>query len=236
MTGSIRLFVPDCLSAGDAISLAPEQAHYLGNVMRQAAGASVLLFNGTDGEFLAKIESIKRDRCHVVPERQTRPQTVEPSLTLLFAPLKRDTTHLVVEKATELGVTRLLPVITERTNTQRLNIERLTAVAREAAEQCERLSVPEISEPQRLTDLLSRWNPAETLCAAIERSNAAPPRQHSGAQALLIGPEGGFTPGELDLLRRTPFVEAVGLGPRVLRAETAAIVGLALLQAATWNN
>ena len=236
MTGSIRLFVSDTLAPGHAFALAPEQAHYLGNVMRRSAGESVVLFNGRDGEWEARIDSLKRDRCQVIPARQTRPQQAEPPLSLVFAPLKRDTTHLVVEKATELGVTRLLPVLTDRTNTQRLNLERLTAIAREAAEQCERLSVPEIAEPQRLGDLLAHWNPAQTLHAAIERSNAATPTFRPGPMALLIGPEGGFTKPELDLLRRTPFVESVGLGPRVLRAETAAIVGLALLQAATWTN
>ena len=127
-------------------------------------------------------------------------------------------------------------MFTERTNTQRLNLDRLSTIAREAAEQCERLSVPEIAEPVQLYALLSTWNINETLHAAIERSGAATPAATLGPKALLIGPEGGFTKPELDLLHRTPFVTPVGLGPRVLRAETAAIVGLALLQAATWNS
>ncbi|MDR3523930.1 MAG: 16S rRNA (uracil(1498)-N(3))-methyltransferase [Acetobacteraceae bacterium] len=236
MTGSIRLFVADRLSQGTGFMLAPEQAHYLGNVMRQGVGDHVCLFNGQDGEWLARIDSIRKDRCLVLPERQTRPQQGEPPLTLVFAPLKRDNTHLVVEKATELGATRLLPVFTERTNTQRLNLDRLSAIAREAAEQCERLSVPDIAEPMPLYSLLSNWNSNETLHTAIERSGAATPVSALGPRALLIGPEGGFTKPELDLLHRTPFVRPVGLGPRVLRAETAAIVGLALLQAATWNS
>ena len=235
MTGSIRLFVSEPLANGRSFMLEADQAHYLGNVMRRGVGDSVSLFNGQDGEWSARIESIRKDRCLVVPERQSRAQTGEQPLTLVFAPLKRDTTHLVVEKATELGATRLLPVLTERTNTQRLNLERLMAIAREAAEQCERLSVPEIADPQPLYSLLAAWNPAEILHAAIERSHAGLPEGGPGPMALLIGPEGGFTPAELELLRRSPFVRAAGLGPRVLRAETAAIVGLALLQAATWT-
>jgi 16S rRNA (uracil1498-N3)-methyltransferase len=235
MTGSIRLFVSHPLAAGQGFMLEADQAHYLGNVMRRAAGDTVCLFNGVDGEWSARIETIRKDRCLVVPERQSRAQAAEQQITLVFAPLKRDATHLVVEKATELGATRLLPVLTERTNTQRLNLDRLTAIAREAAEQCERLSVPEIAEPQPLYALLAGWNPAEILHAAIERSGAALPQAAPGPLALLIGPEGGFTPSELELLRRTAFVRAAGLGPRVLRAETAAIVGLALLQSATWT-
>jgi 16S rRNA (uracil1498-N3)-methyltransferase len=235
MTGSIRLFVTEPLIADQSFMLEADQAHYLGNVMRRGAGDTVALFNGRDGEFDARIETIRKDRCLVVPQRQTRAQTAERPIALLFAPLKRDATHLVVEKATELGATRLLPVLTERTNAQRINLERLTAITREAAEQCERLSVPEIADPQQLSSVLAAWNPTEILNAAIERGNAAPPEAGPGPLALLVGPEGGFTSSELELLRRSPFVRAAGLGPRILRAETAAIVGLALLQAATWT-
>jgi 16S rRNA (uracil1498-N3)-methyltransferase len=216
--------------------LEPEQAHYLGNVMRQAVGDFVLLFNGQDGEWRCRIETLRKDRGVVVPARQTRKQLADAPLVLVFAPLKRDTTNLVIEKATELGVTRIQPVFTERSNTLRLNLDRFSAIAREAAEQCERLSVPEICGPVPLYSLLETWNPAEKLHAAIERSGANPPAQTTTGTALLVGPEGGFSPTELDVMRRTPFVEAVGLGPRILRAETACIVGLALLQAAKWDN
>jgi 16S rRNA (uracil1498-N3)-methyltransferase len=232
MTGSIRLFTSHPLRQGAGFMLEPGQAHYLGQVMRQNAGDFVSLFNGQDGEFLARIEAIRKDRCSVIPERQTRAQQADEPLTLVFAPLKRDTTNLVVEKATELGATCLQPVFTERSNTLRLNLDRFATIAREAAEQCERLGVPEIRPPLSLYALLEAWNPAEKLYAAIERSNAPPPLHRPARAALLVGPEGGFTPTELDVLRRTPFVEAVGLGPRILRAETACIVGLALLQAA----
>ncbi len=236
MTGSIRVFTPQSLTIGTSLMLEPEQAHYLGNVMRQAAGDHVLLFNGIDGEWRARIDAIRKDRCTIVVEKQTRKQTAEPALTLVFAPLKRDTTNLVIEKATELGATVLQPVFTERSNTLRLNLDRFVAIAREAAEQCERLSVPEIRPPQPLYSLLNTWDPAQTLHAAIERSGSSPPSRLVAGSALLVGPEGGFTQAELDVMRRTPFVESVGLGPRILRAETACIVGLALLQAASWDN
>jgi 16S rRNA (uracil1498-N3)-methyltransferase len=231
MTGSIRLFVSDALHQGAAVAPSAAQAHYLGSVMRRAAGDAVLLFNGRDGEFLARITAIRRDRAELVVERQRRAQAPEADLWLAFAVLKRDATDLVVQKATELGVSRLLPVFTERTNAGRVNLDRLQAIATEAAEQCERLTVPEIAAPARLAALLVDWPAARPLYAAIERQAApAIPPTH-GPCAFLVGPEGGFAPGEVELLRRHPFLQAVHLGPRILRAETAAIVGLTLLQA-----
>jgi len=232
MTGSIRLFVVSPLAAGTLVAASPEQAHYLGSVMRRQAGEHVLLFNGTDGEWRCELTAIRKDRAQFIVLEQTRPQAPEPELTLVFAPVKRDATDLIIEKATELGVSRIAPVFTERTNTARLNLDRLTAIAREAAEQCERLTVPVIDEPMRLFDRLGIWPAELRLSAAIERSNAAPPLPAPGPAALLIGPEGGFTRAELDALRRLAFVEPIGLGPRILRAETAVIVGLALLQLA----
>lgn len=232
MTGSIRLFTTFPLHDGATVAATPDQAHYLGSVMRQSVGASVLLFNGADGEWRGHIDHIRKDRAVFVLETLTRVQEKSPPLTLLFAPLKRDTTNMVIEKATELGVTRLQPVFTDRTNAGRLNLDRFEAIAREAAEQCERLDVPVIAPPTRLMDALASWPVDRVLFAAIERSNAAPPAFRPAQAALLIGPEGGFTQGELDVLRRLTFVEPIGLGPRVLRAETAAIAGLALLQMA----
>lgn len=232
MTGSIRLFTPEPLQAGASIPALPDQAHYLGSVMRRAAGDKVLLFNGRDGEWEASIEAIRRDRASFAIEVQTRPQAPEDELTLIFAPLKRDTTNMVIEKATELGVTHIQPVFTERTNAGRLNLDRFAAIAREASEQCERLAVPVISEPMRLFDLLGSWPSDRVLSVAIERGNAGTPTHRAFPIALLVGPEGGFSPQELDAMHRLPFVQPIGLGPRILRAETAVIVGLALLQAA----
>lgn len=232
MTGSIRLFTAAPLNAGATPSATPEQAHYLGSVMRRGVGDPVLLFNGADGEWAGTIAAIKRDRASFALTHQTRVQAAEPELTLVFAPLKRDTTNLVIEKATELGATAIQPVFTDRTNAGRLNLERFAAIATEAAEQCERLSLPEIRPPVRFLDLLGSWPSDRVLSAAIERSNAPGPAIRHSPSALLVGPEGGFTPLELDALGHLPFVEPIGLGPRVLRAETAVIVGLALLQAA----
>lgn len=230
MTGSIRLFVQHRLHHAAEFAVSAGQAHYLGSVMRSRVGDTVAVFNGTDGEWRAELVALRKDRATLRLVTQTRSQEAEPDLVLVFAPVKRDATDLIVEKATELGASRIAPVFTERTNTGRLNLERLGGIATEAAEQCERLTVPVIDAPVRLFDLLSAWPRPRVLNAAIERSGAGPPRQMTGPRALLVGPEGGFTVAELDALARSTFVEPIGLGPRILRAETAVIVGLALLQ------
>ena len=228
---SIRLFTDAPLAPGEEIAATPAQAHYLGNVMRRAAGDALRLFNGRDGEFRARIAAIRKDRASFQVETQLRPQAPEPDLWLVFAPLKRDATDMLVQKATELGASALLPVTTERTNTDRVNLARLAAIAMEAAEQSERLTVPALHPPRRLPDLLADWPAGRKLVAAIERAEAPPPPRGLPCAALLIGPEGGFSPNELDLLRSRPFLVPASLGPRVLRAETAAIAGLALLLA-----
>jgi 16S rRNA (uracil1498-N3)-methyltransferase len=233
MTSSIRLYVDAPLHDGAEPDATPAQAHYLASVMRRGVGDELRLFNGIDGKFIARIDSLRRDRARFAVERQLRPQTAGADLWLLFAPLKRDATDLVVQKATELGVAAILPVFTERTNSARLNETRLIAIATEAAEQCERLTVPRIDAPRRLADLLAEWRAERRLVVAMERINAGPIRAEPGPAALLIGPEGGFTPVELDALQRHPFVLPATLGSLILRAETAAIVGLALLQAPT---
>jgi 16S rRNA (uracil1498-N3)-methyltransferase len=232
MPGSIRLHVAAALAEGASITATPAQAHYLGTVMRRGAGDEILLFNGRDGEFSARIETIARGLATLCVRRQARAQQAEPDLWLAFALLKRDATDLVVQKATELGAAELHPLITTRGNTHRINAERLTAIAVEAAEQSERLTVPILRPPQPLAALLANWPKDRRLFAAVERSTA--PRMPSPREprALLVGPEGGFAPSELDLLRAHAFVTLVSLGPRVLRAETACIAGLALLQAA----
>jgi 16S rRNA (uracil1498-N3)-methyltransferase len=228
-----RLWVVSPLFPGAEVPLDREQAHYLGNVMRLAVGAAVVVFNGQDGEWSGMLAEIRRDRAVVILERQTRPQVAEPDLWLLFAPLKRDATDLVVQKATELGVSAIKPVFSARTNTGRVNLERLSAIAREAAEQSERLTVPEIFAPQPLLDVLGAWPAERVLAAAIERG--FPVALPHDAGALLVGPEGGFAPAELDALRTARFVSPICLGPRVLRAETAVIAGLALLQGGRWS-
>ncbi len=231
MTGSIRLFVDAPLHAGAAIVATPAQARYLGRVMRRAAGDVVLLFNGSEGEWQARIGRLTRDAATFEVRLRTRAQPIEPDPWLLFAPLRRDLTELVVQKATELGAALIQPVLTARTNPGRVNLERLALIATEAAEQCERLTAPRIAAPRRLGDVLADWPQGRALVLAAERSGAPPVPGLTTPAALLVGPEGGFAPAELDAMRATPFVVLASLGPRILRAETAAIVGLALLQA-----
>ncbi|MBN8873256.1 MAG: 16S rRNA (uracil(1498)-N(3))-methyltransferase [Rhodospirillales bacterium] len=231
MSTDPRLFVDAPLAAGATLPLAPAQAHYLGTVLRRAPGSALHLFNGRDGEWLARLASLKRDRADAVVERQTRPQQGDTDLWLAFALLKRDATDLVVQKATELGAAVLLPVITARTNAHRVNEDRLRAIAIEAAEQCERLTLPELRPPQTLAAVLADWPADRPLFAALERSPAAAPLRPHARAGLLVGPEGGFAPAELDALRSHPIVTPVQIGPRVLRAETACLAGLALLQA-----
>lgn len=229
---SIRLFVDFPLSEGAEIAATPAQAHYLGNVMRRAAGEPLRLFNGRDGEWHGEIISIRRDRAIFRLIAKLRPQAPEKDLWLLFAPVKRDATDLIVQKATELGVSAVLPVLTERTQSDRVNLDRLRAIAMAAAEQCERLTLPAIHAPERLTDCLSRWQ-GRKLFVAMERSAAPLPSFEINA-ALLVGPEGGFSAAELAWLGHLPFVIPASLGPLVLRAETAAIAGLVLLGAARY--
>ncbi len=231
MSGSIRLFVDAPLAAGAEVAASQGQAHYLGIVMRRAPGEAVRVFNGSGGEWLARIAALRRDRATLVIERQLRPQAAESDLWLVFALLKRDATDLLAQKATELGASALLPVLSERTNATRVNEARLAAIATEAAEQSERLTVPRIHPPRRLADLLASWPAGRTLFAAVERRPGPAIPFADGPAGLLVGPEGGFTHTELDALGRHKSVAAVSLGPRVLRAETAAIAGLVLLQA-----
>jgi len=234
--GLIRLFVTSALATGAIVELGQEQAHYLKNVMRLGEGEAVALFNGGDGEFRARIESFGKRAASLTVGEQIRAQTPEPDLWLVFAPLKRARIDYLVEKATELGASALIPVITRHTHVERLNLERLRTHAIEAAEQSERLTVPRLAEPRALDDVLAAWDASRRIMLCDE-SGTAPPasialaNQSAVSWAVLIGPEGGFAETELDALRKLPFVSPVSLGPRILRADTAALAGLAVLQA-----
>ena len=230
MPGSIRLFVREALCAGAEIAVTPARAHYLRDVMRRGPGDAVHVFDGASGEWRARIATVARDRATLIVGECLREQEPEPELWLVFAALKRDATDWVVQKATELGVSALLPVTTAHTVAGRINLDRVEAIAVEAAEQCERLTVPAIHPLQRLDALLERW-PDRVLHAALEREAAPAPAPGNGPAALLIGPEGGWSDVERRTLRSKAFIRPVSLGPRVLRAETAAVAGLALLQA-----
>ncbi len=230
-----RLYVTDALAAGATLTLDDRAAHYLRTVLRLDVGADVALFNGRDGEWRARISAAAKRATTVALMAQTRPQTQEPDVWLLFAPVKRARIDLIVEKATELGVTRLLPVLTRRTIVTRVNVARLAATAIEAAEQCERLSVPAVDDPAPLDAVLARWPAGRRLLVGDEGGGGVPLRGAASAVgaapwALLVGPEGGFEPGELDALRQFQFVTRVGLGPRVLRADTAVTAALAVVQ------
>jgi 16S rRNA (uracil1498-N3)-methyltransferase len=231
MRGSIRLFLSVPLAPGETPLLEAPQAHYLGAVMRRRAGDEVVVFNGRDGEFLARIAALSAKGGRLALERPLRPQSPEPGPWLAFALIKRAACELLVQKATELGAERLLPFRAERSVAGSANPIRLAAIVTEAAEQSERLTRPGIAASTTLADLLAAWPPARPLFAAIERRAAPPLRPSAGPSGLLVGPEGGFTDRELDLLARSPFVRPASLGPRILRAETAAIAGLALLGA-----
>ncbi len=231
-----RLFVDAALVAGEVLELSADQTHYLKSVMRLDPADRIALFNGRDGEFAARIERFARHAATVTIETQTRPQDAPCDLWLLFAPIKRARIDFLVEKATELGASALYPVMTRHTMVERVNLDRLLANAIEAAEQSERLSVPTIHAPQDLARLLASWDSSRQLMLCDE-SGTAPPAAAAlasrarGPWAVLVGPEGGFAEDELDALRKLPFVCPVSLGPRVLRADTAAIAGLAVLQA-----
>lgn len=232
-----RLFVPDDLAAGRPLTLSPGQAHHLRSVLRLTPGAEVAAFNGRDGEWRGRLSELAKGRAVLEPLGRVRAPAAEPDLWLCFAPIKQARIDLIAEKATELGVSRLQPVLTRHTNVARVNVDRLRANAVEAAEQCARLSVPEVAEPVALARLLQDWPPQRPLLACVEAGHANPltavaAELDAVAVAFLIGPEGGFAPAELDALADLPFCRMVGLGPRILRAETAAIAALACWQAA----
>ena len=232
----IRLYVGDhaLLARGDAITLNKDQSHYLVNVMRQKEGAVLLLFNGRDGEWQAKLTQAHKRAAILTLEDRRRDQTSLPDIWLLFAPVKKSRTDFIVEKATELGVAQLQPVLTTRTITSRVNQERLQATAIEAVEQCGGLTIPQVHGPEKLSDLLAGWPEDRALYFCDEALDAPPLKDVASAKpaALLIGPEGGFSEDERQQIKALPQAKAVTLGPRILRAETAALAALTIWQSA----
>lgn len=242
---STRLFVRAPLGAGASIALDKGQVNYLVNVLRLGDADAVLVFNGRDGEWRARLFATGRKVWHLEVVEQTRPQPAAPDLHYIFAPLKQARLDYMVQKAVEMGAGRLRPVLTHHTQVARVNRSRMEANAIEAAEQCAILTVPVIDEPMRLIDLVAGWPRAEKgrriiFCdEADERSDpVAILAPLAPAVAVLIGPEGGFSEEERALLRKSSFVTAVPLGPRILRADTAAVAALALVQAVLgdWQN
>ena len=222
-----RLFVRAPLGKGGSVELDAKQANYLGNVMRLGAGEHVLLFDGASGEWIARIAEAGRKRITLAVEDRTREPETVPDLWLAFAPVKRAQTDWLVEKATELGVVRFIPVITQRTIVERVKLERLEAIAIEAAEQCNRTSVPALVEPQAINAFLKSRDPHRPVYFADEDGGASAVAAFKpGPATILTGPEGGFTGQERSAIRAAPNVIPISLGPRILRAETAALAAV----------
>lgn len=247
MSTDPRLYVTQDLKSGQAVALPKEDTHYLVNVMRRSEGDTVRLFNGRDGEWRARLVEASRKAAILDPVEQTREQTGVPDIWLLFAPVKRQKTDLIVEKATELGVARIAPVTTARTQSDRIKPERFALIAKEAAEQTERLDLPEIARLEKLDRVLDGWESSRALIFCDEagdetdqpwggaRGRGRPMTEalagrEAGPAAVLIGPEGGFSEAERQRLRDHDAVIPVTLGPRILRAETAAVAALVLWQ------
>lgn len=230
----IRLFVTDALASGAQVAPSPDQARYLTTVMRLGVGDELALFNGCDGEWRARVAEVSKRGCSLEVVEQTRAQAEGPDLDLVVALVKRARLETIVEKAAELGARRVRLVVTRRTNADHTNVGRLQAIATEAAEQTGRLDVPQVLEPVKLEKLLDGWKAGRRLMFCDEGGEAKPvldALDGEGPWAVLIGPEGGFAPEERERLRGEPFVTAVSLGPRILRADTAAISALTLWQA-----
>ncbi|NEY90831.1 16S rRNA (uracil(1498)-N(3))-methyltransferase [Tabrizicola oligotrophica] len=229
----VRLFVDQPLGAGQAVALGPEAANYLFNVMRLGKGAGVALFNGRDGEWRAEVAEAGKRQGIAVCQDRTAPQVMPPDLWLIFAPVKKERTAFIVEKAVELGVARLMPVATRHMNSERWRVDKQTAHAVEAAEQCGATFVPEVADLQPLDRVLAAWPGERALYWADEtlaQGAATPSGFVTGPAAILIGPEGGFSEDEKARLRALPFVRPLALGPRILRAETAALAAVVLWQ------
>jgi 16S rRNA (uracil1498-N3)-methyltransferase len=231
----IRLFVADDLAEG-AVTLTGDQAHYLSHVMRLRQGDTLALFNGRDGEWTARVEGVSKREVSLAVESRSRPQDAGPDLDLVVALVKRARLETIVEKAAELGARRVRLASTERTNADHTNVARLAAIAVEASEQTGRLDVPEVGAPERLDRMLEAWPPDRRLMFCDETGDAAPALTALAGAAeapwsILIGPEGGFSPGERARIRALPQARPVSLGPRILRADTAAISALTLWQA-----
>jgi 16S rRNA (uracil1498-N3)-methyltransferase len=231
-----RLFVEADLCAGRTVACSAEQASYLRNVLRLEAGEAVLVFNGRDGEWRAELGHAGKRGVALAVKAKVREQEGGPDIDYLFAPLKRARLDYMVQKATEMGAARLRPVLTRRTVAERVNLERMRANAVEAAEQCGILRIPDVRAAEKLEKAIADWDPGRALVFCDEGVQETCPlsslaRVAPGPLGLLVGPEGGFDEGERELLASKPFVVRISLGPRILRADTAAVAALALVNA-----
>jgi 16S rRNA (uracil1498-N3)-methyltransferase len=233
---SERLFVDSDLGSGRRVELSPPQAHYLTAVLRLKLGARLLVFNGRDGEWVATLAETHKRGASLSIDSATRTQEYGPDLDYLFAPLKRSRLDYMVQKATEMGVAALRPVVTERTIAERVNSDRMRANVVEAAEQCGILRVPKVEAPVKLDDILQGWDATRRIVYCDEQDQRTDPiaalsQLAPGPLAVLVGPEGGFSSRERERLLAEDFVVPVSLGPRIMRADTAAVALLALVNA-----
>lgn len=243
MAKNFRLYTSDELITGKTINLTEEQTHYLKNVVKYTSGETLSCFDNKNGEFLCKINEIGKKHITITVLSKTKEFSLCPDIWLLFAPLKKDKTDFVIEKATELGCRKIIPTLTRYTITNNIKTERYIAQSIEAAEQCRRLDLPEIAIPQKLEDVLNNWDSSRTLYFMDETLQSRPfiellSGKTINSAAILIGPEGGFSPEELALLRNSPFAEGATLGPRILRAETTVAAALSCWQMTVgdWRN
>ncbi len=235
MSGNVRLYVEHSLGAGQSVTLSREQAHYLFGVMRKGVGTKVSLFNGQDGEWQAEVVEAGKRVGILTCRVQTRPVQMPPDLWLMFAPIKKARTDFIVEKAAEMGARRIVPVMTEFTNAGRIQRDRLQAHAIEAAEQCGGTFVPHVAEAIKFGALLDHWDVGRGIMfcdEALAGGSSSLPAVLAAPAAILIGPEGGFSPAERKRLGGLEAAQAVSLGPRILRADTAAVAALTLWQQA----
>ena len=229
----IRLFVDHTLGEAQSVPLNKDQAHYIFSVMRKSIGETILIFDGNNGEWEASIEEISKKSGVLFCIKQTKPQIMPPDLWLFFSPLKKVRTDFIVEKATELGVAKIIPVQTEHTNADRVNLSRLSAHAIEAAEQCGGTYIPKIEELQKINEVLENFPPDRRLLFCDEKLQASEVNLENlkkGKWAILVGPEGGFSEIERNYLKGLKFTFSISLGPRILRADTAAVTAISLWQ------
>ena len=231
----IRLYFPGKLSLKSPVKLENKQVHYLINVMRKKIDDSILVFNSVNGEFLAKISEIYKNTIIIDIIKKVRDVKIENDIWLLFAPVKKSPTEYIVQKATELGVSKIIPIITERTITKNLNLNRMQDIAIESSEQCDRITIPEICAVKKLKDLILNWDNDRIIffCDETIRNNDVVKKDFQNLStksfgAILVGPEGGFSANETNYLREKKFIRPIDLGPRILRSDTAVIAALSL--------
>ncbi len=231
---SERLYVDAPLETGVSILCTRDQRNYLCNVLRLKTGDQILVFNGRDGEWRTSLSEVAKRTCTLTAIEKVRQQHDGPPITYLFAPLKRARLDYMVQKAVEMGVATLTPVMTRHTIVDRVNLERMRANVIEAAEQCGVLRLPTVEQPVTLDAVLKSWPPGDPLIFCDEGADTANPANvlsqlKPGPLAVLIGPEGGFSPAERDAILRHPAATNISLGPRIMRADTAAVAALALV-------